>query len=162
MSAAGGPESRNSEGIYRLPWHISRNDAVLIAYHHAGWLFEVGPGGLEGIAEGVVCDDVPDGFRDSCVPHVVVAQHADDRQVDTSAICWKRMLVFNEPATVDPARIIRRIVEEFVRQAKDGQRLATVRRRKTQMERGDSVERLEACTECGEVGRVNGDRGDVG
>ena len=30
------------------------------------------------------------------------------------------------------------------------------------MKRGDSVERLEACTESGEVGGVNGDREDVG
>ena len=54
------------------------------------------------------------------------------------------MLVFNKPAAVDPTRIIRRIVEEFVREAKDGQSFATVRRRNTQMKRGDSVERLEA------------------
>ena len=86
IPATGGSESRNSEGIYGLPWHICRNDAVLIAYHHAGWLLEVGLGGLEGGAEGIVCDDVPDGFSDSCVPHVVVTQDADNRQVDTSAI----------------------------------------------------------------------------
>ena len=79
MPATGGSELRNSEGIYGLPRHISRNDAVLIAYHHAGWLLEVGLGRLEGSTEGIVCHDVPDSFSDSRVPHVVVTQHADDR-----------------------------------------------------------------------------------
>ena len=86
ISASGGSDSRISLTIDGLSRHVFRNHPVLISHDDTGWLGKVGLGRPEGNIENAVSGDAPDGFRDSRIGHVIVAQDADDRKVDTDRI----------------------------------------------------------------------------
>ena len=161
ITTIGGSDSWISLRIDRLSRDVFRNNSVLSRHDHGGWLPKVGLGGLEGRMEIVVRGDVPDGFGDSRIGHVIVAQDADDGQVDAERSGGKRMLVVNEPATGDPARIICRIVDELMWQANDRESLPALPRNR-QVEGGDPVESRVGGEERGQIAGFEGGRGDGG
>jgi len=161
ITAIGGSDSRISLRIHGLSRDIFGNNPVLSCHDHGGWLPEVGLGGLESRMEIVVRGDIPDGFGDSRIGHVIVAQDADDSEANADRSGGKRMLVVNKPATGDPARIIRRIVDELMWQADDRESLPAVRRNR-QVEGGNPVEGRVGGEKRGQIGGFDGGRGDGG
>ena len=79
------------------------------------WQGPVFPGGVDSRMKDVISCSLPDGFGDAMVRRIVLAQHADEREVWRREAFRKGVMGINKPSRCDPTRVIVRVVDELGR-----------------------------------------------